>query len=58
MLKNDFFCGINGMPVAPDFSAKAHGTEDPNSIRPTKFSSYTVASPMGSKSSGLALYNL
>ena len=36
MLKNDFFCGINGMPVAPDFSAKAHGTEDPNSIRPTK----------------------
>jgi len=36
MLKNDFFCGINGMPVAPDFSAKAHGIEDPNSIRPTK----------------------
>jgi SET domain len=36
MLKNDFFCGMQGMPTAPDFSAKALGIEDPDNIRPTK----------------------
>jgi len=36
MLKNDFFCGMLGMPRAPDYSAETIGIETPNSIQPAK----------------------
>lgn len=34
MLKEDVYCGINGWPVAPDFSARALNIEGPSSVRP------------------------
>ncbi|KAE9362949.1 hypothetical protein N431DRAFT_475135 [Stipitochalara longipes BDJ] len=39
LLKNDFFCGMRGMRIAPDFSAKANGIDDPNSIQPARIHS-------------------
>jgi hypothetical protein len=34
MLKEDVYCGLNGRPVAPDFSAKTLNIEGPSSVRP------------------------
>lgn len=35
-LKVDWYCGMKGMRVAPDFSAKALGIEGPSSARPIR----------------------
>ena len=36
MLKQGWYCGMSGMPVAPDFSAKALGIDGPSSARPIR----------------------
>jgi hypothetical protein len=47
MLKNDFYCGIQGMPAAADFSAKTLGIEDPSNTQPTVVQSVRSGFPDG-----------